>query len=117
MHTPTYSYKQLYLIESGMSFLILLIGLCLYLREIGYLVTERENKNLEHMQIMGVKKITYYFSSLVAIYLFAVVISLIYCIFIKIFILIHVNFLLIYLHMIIFFWIMITWAYLLAALF
>lgn len=49
MHTPSYNYKPLYMIEAGLSFLIILIGIMAYLREIGYLVGEKEERNIELM--------------------------------------------------------------------
>ncbi len=89
-----------------MSFLILLIGITAYLREIGYLVSERENRCLEHMQIMGVKKITYFFASFISSMVFLGFVGLIYSVFIKIFILEHVNTFIIIIHQ--FFFLFIT---------
>lgn len=100
-----------------MSFLILLIGITAYLRTIGYLVAERENRCLEHMQIMGVKKITYFFASFLSSYLFLLLIGLVYAFFIKVYILRHVNGLLIYIHQMVFLLITQIWAYLISTVF
>ena len=49
MHTPTFERKNLIILESGLSFVLLLIGIISYLRSIGYMVSEKESRNIENL--------------------------------------------------------------------
>lgn len=103
--------------EGGLSFLLLFVGISAFLREIGYLVSERQSRNIEHMQIMGVKKFTYFFASLLSSMTVQLVVLVVYVVVIKLFIIKHTNFFLLYVHAAIFIWTMLLWAYLIAAFF
>ena len=66
MRTPEFKVKRYFMFEGGISFVILLTGIISYLRTLGFLVYEKESRNVENMQNMGVRKFTYFSANLVA---------------------------------------------------
>jgi hypothetical protein len=69
MKTPTYDYKDKYqFFEPAFLFIFLLTSIVSYLRGIGYIVTEREGRNIDNLENMGISKFTYYSASFFALF-------------------------------------------------
>lgn len=66
MKSPDYQERKFFLLEGAVGFIFILSGLITFLRMIGFMVSEKEGRNIENLSNMGVSKATFYLASLTA---------------------------------------------------
>ena len=66
MKSTFYQERKFFLLEGALGFIFILSGVITFLRMIGFMVTEKEGKNIENLSNMGVSKAQFYLASLFA---------------------------------------------------
>ena len=67
MKTPKYSETESFYLEPVFMFIFLLTALVSYFRGIVYMVSEREGRNIDNLENMGITKFTYFTASFTAL--------------------------------------------------
>ena len=66
MKSPNYKESKFFLLEGAVGFIFILSGIITFLRMVGFMVSEKEARNIENLSNMGVSKATFYLASLTA---------------------------------------------------
>ena len=108
MHTPDYSYSNIIFTEGAVAFVFLLSGIIIYLRTIAYIVSEREGRNIENLENMGVSKYSYFLSIIASTMTVHSIFGIIFCLLLQLGSLKHTSFLVLYLSYIFFILVMLS---------
>ena len=87
MKTHKYSETNAYYLEPVFMFIFLLTSLVSYFRGIVYMVSEREGRNIDNLENMGITKFTYFTASFTALVILQVILGIVITLGFRLFIL------------------------------
>ena len=108
MHTPDYSFSNVIFTEGAVTFVFLLSGIIIYLRTIAYIVAERENRNIQNLENMGVQKYSYFLAIIASNMSVHCVFGVVFCLLLKHGSLRHTSFFVLYFAYVTFIFVMLT---------